>query len=346
MTTKTYDMRPSTHDSKKILVAPLNWGLGHATRCVPIIHQLLQEGKEVVLAASGNAYLFLKAEFPNLTMIDFPDYDIHYQKKERKVYWSVLFQSLKIVRGIKKEHQVLAQIVQNQGIDFIISDNRYGLYHPQVKSILMTHQLHIAAPFLSWIPNFFIQKFIQRFDECWVPDIDSEQNYAGKLSKNTAHLKNVKYIGLQSRFAIKNAPSLEDKEPLYDVCIIVSGPEPHRSGFEEKMIALFKNAPLKVCMVLGKPSSENHIKNENMDIYSHLSTDLLLEKIRLSKVVISRAGYSTIMDLIFLQKKAILIPTPGQTEQEYLSKYLDGKHQFKFVDEKDLGTILKDVTNF
>ena len=296
---------------KRILVAPLDWGIGHATRCIPIIEQLISHNYEVIIAADGRPMHLLSTEFPDLEMIRFSGYNIKYPKY-LPMSISMLLQLPKLILGIKKEHSMLNQIIEDYNVNGVISDNRYGLYSNKVPTAFITHQLKIQSPYFSKIIQNFNYKYINKFDACWVMDND-KNSLAGELSKPVSLPNNTSYIGVQSRFEKQEA----DKK--YNFLAIVSGPEPQRTILEKGLIKSLKGRKEKSLIVLGKPEEKKSDKVGNLTIKSHLNAKDLNTTILQSELIICRPGYSTIMDLAKLEKKAFFIPTPGQTEQEYLA---------------------------
>ena len=316
------------NSKKRILVAPLGWGLGHASRCVPIAKTLEKEGFEVVFAASNRPLELLIQEFPKNDFIKLEGYNVKYPKNGQMAI-SMLSQSYKIWRGIKREHTILQQIIDDYNIDGVISDNRYGLFSKKVPCIFVTHQLQIQAPIFSEILQNINFKYIQKFDECWIPDSDNHQ-LSGRLSiANNSPFK-CQYIGALSRFE-----RLEKTEHL-DVLAIVSGPEPQRSIFEELLKKQLIASKLKALLVLGKTEENKEEKIRNLKIVSHLNAKSLNQQMVNANVIISRSGYSTVMDIAKLHKKAIFIPTPGQTEQLYLAKYFYDKNMAFAIHQKEL----------
>lgn len=323
----------------RILVAPLDWGLGHATRCIPIIRELLAQGCEVWLAGEGAQESLLKAEFPALSILELPGYRINYSKTARGLFWKMLQQGPKMRAAIQYENRWLKNMFTEHGFDAVISDNRYGLYHDSVHCVFMTHQFTIKNALGKWAEKV-LQKinytYINRFRECWVPDlpvgqegIDKENYLAGELSHPPIiPTIPVHYIGLLSRFEKKESfdPSVNSglrMEKKNHLLVILSGPEPQRTMLEEKIIADIAHYNGTATIVRGLPGKDSLIPSTNMiKFYNHLSSDELNNEMLEAEFIISRSGYSTVMDIMKLQKKSILIPTPGQTEQEYLGKYL------------------------
>ncbi len=327
---------------KRVLVAPLNWGLGHASRCIPIIQKLLQNDFEVVLASDGRSLNLLQEEFPELQSVDLPAYNIRYSTNI--MIFNIAYQMPKILIAIWKEFRLIKEIVKKEKIDIILSDNRYGCKSVETKNIFISHQINIIIPFkpLEWLVNKINHFLINRFDECWVPDFDGENSLAGRLSKSD-QLKNVKYLGLLSRMKEVELPK------KYDIIAVISGPEPQRSHFEKIIITELKAVDKRSLIVQGKTEEKEKFKiNDKIEVVPFLNTIELNEAIQSSELVICRSGYSSIMDLIKLKKKAILIPTPGQTEQEYLARRLKEKRLFCIQDQAtfSLNKGLIEIQNF
>jgi uncharacterized protein (TIGR00661 family) len=305
-----------------ILVAPLDWGLGHATRCIPIISALIHQNCNVLLAGEGRIKALLQQEFPHVSFLDLKGYQISYSKSKWTLPFTITTQIPKILAAVNYEHEWLEKTVLEYSIDAVISDNRYGLYHPQVPSIIITHQLLIKTPFGKQVDKYLQQlnyEYITQFTECWIPDAEGSVNLAGELSHPLKEPSIVtKYIGPLSRFNSDNEPK-EEKHLL----ILLSGPEPQRTVLEELLLEQLVDYSGPVCLVRGLPGDNTYLTvTNNISVFSHLSADELKQKILQASFVIGRCGYSTIMDLAILKKKGILIPTPGQTEQEYLAKHL------------------------
>ena len=333
---------------KKILVAPLNWGLGHATRCMPIIDELRRQGAEVILASDGAAFDLLKREYPDLTIHKLPAYNIRYPF--RSMMLSMAFQMPKILRGAIEEHYWLKNFLKTTAVDVVISDNRFGFYSRKTHSIFMTHQVNILIPFRLFQPivNAVNQFFINKFAICWIPDFENTPNLAGELSHgNFSKNLKIKYLGVLSRF--KKLPV----EKKYHAAIVLSGPEPQRSIFEKKIrlqLREQKDFNKQYLLVRGTDTANNpNIEPiPNLEVHNVLTSDSLNKKMMESEVIICRSGYSSIMDLVYLQKAAVLIPTPGQTEQEYLAAELIQKNQFlsQSQDNFDMQTALKEYKNY
>ena len=310
-----------------MLVCPLDWGLGHATRCIPIIKEFQKRGCEVFIASSERALNLLKNEFPNLSVDQLPAYNPRYSSV-LPMTLSMAMQVPKFMKVIQQEHESLKKIVEKRNIDLIISDNRYGCWSDTVKSIFITHQLNIIVP---WYLNASVKKFnsksIANFSLCWIPDWQGEKSLTGKLSSASA--SNVRYIGPLSRFT-----PLQGVEKQYELLAIVSGPEPQRQEFENLLRKKLNESEKKALLVRGIPSNSIIKKVNTIDEVDFLDAINLNRIIQASEIIICRSGYSTIMDLIKLNKNAILVPTPGQTEQGYLANRLSEKGIMCFENQR------------
>ena len=370
-------------NQKTILVCPLDWGLGHATRCIPIINEFLSNNCRVIIGSSGKQKALLEQEFPNLTFLDLKGYEVEYPKTGSMTL-KMLLQLPKINNAIKEEHCWLDKVIDEHQIDLVVSDNRYGLWNKKVKSILITHQIFVKAPVgEGWIENV-LKNYFDKFSEIWIPDVEGENNLSGDLSHKKPLTDNYKFIGILSRFSSslrEHRSNLNEEE--YDIMAIISGPEPQRTIFEKLVIEQLQKTKLKAIVLRGMPKMNviaNEVKHhevafipekiktdelsaqieqiasldslprndENIKIFNHFETEEFLNYLQKSKVVISRSGYSTIMDLAILGKKAILVPTPGQTEQEYLAKYHFEKGRFytQKQNEFDLEKALEELKEY
>jgi len=330
-----------------VLVSPLDWGLGHATRCIPIIKELDIQGIRVLIAASGPSRMLLKQEFPHLEFLGIPGYQIRYGPGIL-LKWALILRIPSILKQIKREHAWLAACYEQYKIDAVISDNRYGLYHGKLFCVYITHQLFIQSGWginkvsgwrlsvgglidrkiLKW--NY---KFISKFSECWVPDQDGYISFAGKLSHPPFPPPvPLKYIGILSRFR-----PTEERVKKNSLLILISGPEPHRTLWENILFSQLEASTGKAIVVRGLPGGYEPVPflREGVEIFNHLPSDKLNELLITSEFIIARSGYSTIMDLLQLKRNAILIPTPGQTEQEYLSRWLHEKKWMYTISQKN-----------
>jgi len=306
----------------KILVCPLNWGLGHATRCVPLIRKLLSEGHEPVIVADGYPLKFLQIEFPTLRFIELPSYKIYYAAGKSQI-GAMIYNLPQIIRGIVNEHNWLHNFLKTEHFDQVISDNRFGMWSKRVHSIYITHQLMVKMPFSLKFLEALVHRihlgFINRYDECWIPDEIENGGYSGDLSHKYPIPQNARFIGILSRF--NNLENIIPNETYDQVCV-VSGVEPQRTIFENLLIEKYKHRTTKTLILSGKPQKQiKRIEYGNVQVISHLPNSEMAAVFLGSKKIICRSGYSTIMDLASLRcvRKADFIPTPGQTEQEYLA---------------------------
>ncbi|MBR6519636.1 MAG: hypothetical protein IKT77_01470, partial [Paludibacteraceae bacterium] len=275
---------------------------------------------------------FLRREFPHLEWVEFKGLKVEYADGESQV-GAMLRQLPGFLRGIWREHKELKRIVEAYDIDVVVSDNRFGLWCRDVHSVYVTHQLMVKMPrglkWMEWAVWRLHRWFIKHYDECWVPDVEGEDNLSGDLSHKYPLLKNTKFIGPLSRFSAEGiewedvrveAEALGLKE-RYDVVAVISGPEPHRSNLELE-IASIHNYDKTLLIIQGLPADDLRLAEhrDGVDYIPHLQTELLQWYMQEAKEIVCRSGYSSIMDLYTIGRKAHLIPTPGQTEQIYLAE--------------------------
>jgi predicted glycosyltransferase len=315
----------------KVLVAPLDWGLGHATRCIPIIKEFVNQRCTVIIAAAGAQKAVLQEEFPDLSFVEIPGFRIKYGKNRAFTLLKIIFAVPKILIGIKRENQWLRRFAGQEGIDLVISDNRFGLYGGVSRSIFVTHQLAIRSSLggvADWLLRRMNYRYIRRYSVCWVPDREGDDNLAGKLSHPGKMPEvEVKYIGWLSRLTAPAEDSGDIGEDAVDLLILLSGPEPQRNLLEGIVLAQLMGGIGSVVVVRGLPRGGGAVTNVGggVEIFDHLPARELTRVISRSLVIIARSGYSTVMDLVRLGRKAVYIPTPGQPEQEYLGDYLETK---------------------
>lgn len=304
-----------------ILIAPLNWGLGHATRCIPLIRKFQKEGHRVTIVAEGFPARLLSEEFPELNLLELPSYSIGYSAGRSQV--GAMLKSLPaIFTGIVNEHRWLNKLIRREQVDMIVSDNRFGMWNRKIRSVYISHQLMIKMPTaLKWLEPvaWLVHRwFIHQYHECWIPDYQIEPSLSGDLSHRYPLPRNARFIGPLSRFTKKEQANSEFK-----TVILISGPEPQRTLFEQEQTALAALYPAPVLMIRGLPGTTKSTTKEELTIIPHLATSLLASYLTGAETIICRSGYSTLMDLEALGclEKAVLHPTPGQTEQEYLAEY-------------------------
>lgn len=302
----------------KVLIAPLDWGLGHATRCIPIIQSFLALGSEVVLAAAGPQAQILKQQFPQLTLLPLPGYAVRYSKKGTTLALRLLLQAPRILKIIREEYLWLKHVQKIHQFNLIVSDNRFGLWHHAVPSIFITHQLQIQIP-NSWLEKKIQRinyKYIQRFQQCWIPD-SNEPSLAGNLS----HPQVLPDLPMHYMGPISRMQQL-DSSIQYKYCFLLSGPEPQRSILEKLILTQIDQLDAACLLIRGLPGAQQTLSaTKNCTIVQHAATDELMQLLASSEYIICRSGYTSLMELMAMQRKMILIPTPGQTEQQYLADY-------------------------
>jgi uncharacterized protein (TIGR00661 family) len=326
-------MLPEAIGEKRILFCILDWGLGHATRSSVLIDRLLKQDNKITIVCSQSSLGFLKQKYPALPIICIEGYNIKYYQALPALL-SVVMQIKKVRLRIKIERQFLQKEILKNEYDIIISDSRYGCYHNEIPSVFISHQLQLKMPFLAAFINKQYQKYLLPFHSIWVPDFEDDNNLSGDLSHSISKLdtntKNkLMYIGPLSRFNFEARP-----EKGIDLLFILSGPEPMRTMFEVEVIKYSKTAQKKIVLIRGTEENgplpiENEL--ENLEVHNLLGEGKLKEIIENTKTIVSRSGYSSIMDYYQLPIVKYIIATPGQTEQEYLADYLNNRFGFKKI---------------
>ena len=324
----------------KILVCPLDWGLGHAARCVPVIRELVERGHEVVLGGHGRSMEFLKGEFPGLEGLDFPGISLRYPLG-RSFYFFYAAKIPGFLWHTVREHQRLRKWVLAHRFQWVISDGRLGLFTRLCPSVLITHQLFIKCPdlefaghawgrWLETVAYWVFRLLFRRFDQVWVPDFAVPPDLSGELSHRKTRLKNVRFIGPLCRFGAEASP---DEPPAAAIrCLaLVSGPEPQRSLFEAKIRSILADVPGRRVVVLGKPDGSRPAdparlpedREAGLFVFPHADQETMGRLIRRADLILTRPGYTTIMELAGLKaRRIVFVPTPGQLEQAYLARYL------------------------
>jgi hypothetical protein len=329
---------------KRVLVAPLDWGYGHATRCIPLVEELIRQGAAVVLAGPRGVREIILQRFPFLEEADLPPYNIKYSLRF-PAWLSVAAAAPRILGVIRNEYNTLKKIVADYGINGIISDNRYGLYHEQVPSVLLTHQLNPAMPSgIIWLEGFFhkqIHHFAGRFSEVWIPDIAPNTarfpfgTVSGKLSYPLPENIKVRYTGILSRFNAAEPISSDDGN-LYDLAVVASGPSPRREEFIRVAYRWVMQQRIRAVWLIPDAAGSDVLNNGRQPLFIGSDDEAFLRVIAKSSMILSRSGYSSVSDWITLGRNALLMPTPGQTEQEYLAEHLNGYLGFRAVKQNML----------
>jgi len=315
-------------NKKHILVAPLDWGLGHTTRCIPIIYELLKQDAHVVAAGNQVQLRLLKEEFPQISYQHLDGYNVHYAARRNRFVLNMLQQVPAIVKAIRSENKWLRKTVMQHAIDGVISDNRFGLYHKDIPTVFITHQLRIKNPLGSRMENLSQRinyRWIRRFSRCWVPDYPEAPGLAGDLSHpESMPAIPVEYLGPLSRMQPLAAEGVKET-----VLILLSGPEPQRSVFETIVCRQLQSLKKAAILVRGLPDGGGPSLPAlgTTLVYNHLPAQMLNQLMSNAAYVVCRSGYSSVMDLQAVGAKPILVPTPGQTEQEYLAVLLHSQNR-------------------
>ena len=345
----------------RVFIAPLNWGLGHATRCVPLIERYRQEGHEVILGGDGESLIWLKRRFPTLRIEELAQLSVRYSATQSQV-GAMLSMLPDFIRFIREDHRRLQALQVRYHFDLIVSDNRFGLYlpktenreprteNPEPRTVYLTHQLRIRLPH-GWrwaepLAERMHAYFYRQYDEVWVPDYE---DYAGSLAGWLSHPKQLpahtRYIGPLSRFNTQNINyqlstinyqlstiNYQLSTINYPIVALLSGPEPQRSLLEESLIRRYEKQAEHVLIVRGlMQGPQTRTTHGNITLLPRMDDDKLIAALLNCRTIIARSGYTTIMDLhaLGLLHKAELIPTPGQSEQEYLKKWLTERKKQK-----------------
>jgi len=304
--------------------------LGHATRCIPIIKALIKVGFEPILASDGNALKLLQKEFPFIKYYTLPTYNIQYSKSSKNLKFKLLLRVPSILFAVKKEKKIVAQIIKKENISGLISDNRFGVYSKEIPSVYITHQLNVLSGNSTILTSKIHQYIIAKYNECWVPDTRYEPNFSGVLGHIENNLFNLKYLGILSRLKPYKT------KIKYNLLVLLSGPEPQRTALENKLLIELKSYNGKILFVRGVLNNSKAIKESiNFKVVNYLTTEALEKAFNESDLIIARSGYSTIMDLAVLGKKAFFIPTQGQFEQEYLAEILHKKRISPFSSQQN-----------
>ncbi len=319
----------------RILIAPLDWGLGHATRCVPIITALLERGAVPVIAADGGPLTLLRQEFPALEHVRLPGLTIRYAKGGSQL-WRMALQFPAMVRQVQAEQRAFDRLRRSLRVDTVISDQRFGVRANDLPSVLVTHQVFPFTPIAQNALRKVNLRHIARFDRCWVMDLPEAPGLAGDLSHGELPT-NARYIGTLSRMrrgtaAGGSSTSGTANAGSLTVLAVISGPEPQRTLLERELLAQLQRIGGNHVLVRGVPqlaheTGEEHVGN--VRVLPHASALELSRLLQSARLVVSRSGYTTLMDLAALGLSALIIPTPGQEEQEYLGRLHSATGRFQ-----------------
>lgn len=323
----------------RILVAPLDWGLGHAARCVPIIRTLQEQGAVPVIGADRGPLALLREEFPQLDHVRIPGMEVRYAQG-RSQAWAMAKQFPAMLRQVREEQRIFERLRHDIHLDAVISDQRFGVRAAGLPSVLITHQLFPFAPFAQGYARRINLRNIFRFDRCWIPDHEEEPGLSGVLSHGKSLPPAAHFIGPLSRFHDEVATR---SKPAYRVVAVISGPEPQRSLLEDAVLRQLKKIEGAHLVVSGKPGSDE-LQQGNIRSVGHLNAEELCNAMKGAELIVSRTGYSTLMDLDAIGRGALLVPTPGQSEQEYLGRLHRhmGLHRIQEQHRLDIANVLHD----
>lgn len=320
----------------RVFYATLNMGLGHATRSLPLMREFRDQGWEVLLGSSGRSLAFLRRELPECPYVQTPDYAIEYSRGEGLLL-KLALQAPRLARMIRAENRCCRRVVAEFKPDLIVSDHCYGMYHPQVPSYFISHQIYFALPpaleRLEGLPAQLNFHYHRQYRRVIIPDLPGPRGglLSGKLSRLPHDRNRYVYGGLLSSVC-----KYSGDESL-DLLVTISGPEPQRTLLEEKILAGIDRVPGRKVVVLGKSESADLLLDRpDLKIYAHLPRETMSRLFNQARMVVSRPGYSTLMELAELGKPALLIPTPGQTEQTYLAEYMLENRWFYSVSQAQL----------
>lgn len=324
----------------RILVAPLDWGLGHATRCIPIIRGLMEHGAVPVIGADGGPRSLLSTEFPELEHVRIPGLTIRYGRGSSQ-FWSMARQFPAMARSVQKENAAFEQLRGTLELDAVISDQRFGIRSASLPSVVITHQVFPFTPVAQGALRKLNLRQLARFDRCWVMDEPGPPGLAGELSHGEGMPENARYIGIASRMVSDGRAQVAPGN-RYRIVAVISGPEPQRTILEDLLIKELQLMEGKHLLVRGLPTEKDSTEHGNVSIVPHLQTEELSYAMRHAELIISRSGYTTLMDLNALGRSALVIPTPGQDEQEYLARLHRSTGLFivQHQDHLDLGAAL------
>jgi predicted glycosyltransferase len=307
----------------RIAVAPLDWGLGHAARDIPIIRRLIELDARPVLLADKGPLALLREAFPELPFAVLPGVEVRYGRGGSQV-WAMMRQFPALLRSIHEERSRFLELHREWRFDAVISDNRFGVRADGSPSVVITHQVNPITPVAQGVLRRSNRRLLARFDRCWIMDEPQAPGWAGELS-HSAHLPpNTRYIGTLSRFKPQANTGGQERR----IVAVISGPEPQRTRLEGKLVAAMARIPGRHLLVRGLPMHTGAGEHGTISLLPHLGSDALADAMQGAELIVSRSGYTTLMDLLALGRPALLVPTPGQPEQEYLGKLHAGSGRF------------------
>lgn len=304
---------------KRILVAPLDWGLGHATRCIPVIRALLDHGAVPVIGADNGPLALLNSEFPDLEKVRIPGVTIRYSDGGSQL-WSMAKQFPAMIKSVRQERALFDRMRGPLKLDAVISDQRFGIRSSELPSVLITHQVFPFTPIAKGALRKVNLRSIAKFDRCWVMDGPEPPGLAGELSHGTVLPENAQYIGTQSRMSSISSIHSESSPIRYRIVAVISGPEPQRTLLDNILMEHLHGIEGEHLLVRGMPKDDTIERIKNLTMVGHMKSDALATALFNADMIVSRSGYTTLMDLVAIGRNALIIPTPGQEEQEYLGR--------------------------
>mgnify|MGYP001599978258 CR=1 FL=1 len=327
-------------DGARILVAPLDWGLGHASRCVPIVRALIEHGAVPVIGADKGPLALLREEFPQLEYMRIPGVEVRYAKGRSQI-WAMAKQFPAMLRSVRAEKQLFDRLLKGLRLDAVISDQRFGIRANELPCVIITHQLFPFTPVLQGALRRMNRRSVERFHRCWIPDVPEMPGLAGELSHGHHLPGNARYIGPVSGLGSSDTPATSDP---HRVVAVISGPEPQRELFEQEVIKQLLAIEGRHLLVSGTPGQKEERQEGSIRILPHLQASDLCNALLGAELIVSRTGYTTLMDLNALGRTALLVPTSGQPEQEYLGRLhaAKGGHAVQRQHELDIAKGLED----
>jgi hypothetical protein len=322
------------HEVKNILICPLEWGLGHAGRMIPVAAELLASGNNVFTGSGKEHADLFRNELDGLKYIHFPGFRIKYSRWLPQ-YVKIILSTPSFIYHILREHRLLKKIIKEYRIDIVISDSRLGLWNKGITTVFVTHMMRVPYPnalrFLENRGHPLMRYLLSKFDFCYIPDLPGETNLSGKLSHDVDYPRNTRFIGILSRFGREPAEPAAGSEKYY-CTVILSGPEPQRSMLRQKVTGILARSGKPSVILEGRPTEKTEIITRGELIFiSHLPAREMRKTILSSEHIITRSGYTTLMELLTIGRSALIIPTPGQAEQEYLADLMAERGWFTAV---------------
>lgn len=322
------------NEQKKIFIAALDWGLGHASRCIPVIETLINKGCNITIGGTGKSGILLKKEFPDSPYIEMPGFSPLLSAGKSQVL-ALLLNFPLLIYSSYREYIFIKKLQTKAKFDIIISDHRYGVHIKNAFNVMIIHQLRFIAPgILKPIGKMSVlmhKLLLIPYQQVWIPDFETQPVFSGDLSHGFELKSKYKYLGILSRFEGTAHSGSNNKK---HVLALISGPEPQRSQFESILFNQFKDYSKPLIIVAGQPETMSRVNSQtNVTRFTHLQKDKLIGLIKDAELVVARSGYTTIMDLAILGVKALFVPTPGQTEQEYLARLMMESGYAFFVEQ-------------